>query len=77
MDARRWLADGETWRGRYGRQQSLESFAAFGKLGADDGRTGMDLRADMAGDKPDNPFGFGGFQPRAGIDAALPQPVQP
>jgi hypothetical protein len=48
-----------------------------GQFGADDRRIGVNLRANMAGDQTDDPFGLRRFQPRTGIDAALTQPVEP
>jgi hypothetical protein len=78
-DARGRLADGKAGRAGDRGQQALEPLARplpmRRQFGRDDRRIGMP-RARMAGDQPDDPFGLGGSH-RAGIDAALAQPVEP
>ncbi len=71
------LADCEGRGGDHGWQQALESFARLRQLGRDARAAGMNLRADMMRDQPNDAFAIGGGQALARVGKPFGQAVDP
>jgi hypothetical protein len=71
------FADGKGRRRDDRWQQAFKALACFGQFRRNAWATGMDLGADVMGDKANNPFAIGRRQPFAGVRKPIGEPVDP